>query len=109
MTATNTSKEIAAGFALAGLTMCLGVYFSVKAGDGAGGRSLIQLFNAVAVLIVLKVTFAWGRLRGFPARQDDGHIAFSNVLRNLVMAAIMFGVILFAFAPLVLVAFRLAR
>lgn len=108
MTTTNTPKEIAAGFALAGLTLCLGVYFSMKAGE-AGGTSIIRLFHAVAVLVVLRVTFAWGRRRGFPARKEDGHIVISNVLRNLVMAAIMWGVLLLAFAPLMMMAFQLAR
>ncbi len=108
MTTTNTPKEIAGGFALAGVTLCLGVYSSVKAG-GDGGAALMQLFYIVAILIVLKFTFAWGRRRGFPAKNEDGSIAISHVLRNVVMAAIVWGVLLFVFAPLIMFAFQLAR
>ena len=108
MTTTNIPKEIACGFALAGITLCLGVYFSVKAGD-EGGTSLMRLFYFVAIFIVLKFTFAWGRRRGFPAKRDDGSIAISHVLRNLVMAAIVWSVLLLVFAPLVMLAFQLTR
>lgn len=108
MTTTNTPKEIAGGFALAGITLCLGVYFSVKAGD-EGGTSLMRLFYFVAVFIVLKFTFAWGHRRGFPAKREDGSIAISHVLRNLVMAAIVWSVLLLVFAPLVMLAFQLTR
>jgi len=108
MTTTNTPREIAAGFALAGLTLCLGMYFSMEAGE-YGGDTIFRLFEAVAVLIVLRVTGAWGRRRGFPARKEDGHIVILNVLRNLVMSAIMCGVLLLVFAPLFMIAFRFAR
>ncbi len=108
MTTTNTPKEIAGGFALAGITLCLGVFFSAKAGD-EGGTALMRIFNIVAVLTVLKFTFAWGRRRGFPARKEDGSIAISHVLRNLVMSAIVWGVLVLVFSPLVMVAFKLAR
>lgn len=108
MTTTNTPKEIAGGFALAGITLCLGVFFSVKAGD-QGGTAVMRLFYLVAILTVLKFTFAWGRLRGFPARREDGSIALSHVFRNLVMAAIVWGVLLLAFSPLVMLAFKLAQ
>ena len=108
MTATNTPKEIAAGFALAGLTLGLGVYLSMKAGD-EGGTAVIRIFYAVAVLIVLRVTFAWGRRRGFPAVNEDGGIVVSNVLRNVVMAGLVWVVLILLIAPLIMAAFRLAR
>ena len=108
MTTTNTAKEIAAGFALAGITLCLGTFFAVKAGD-EGGTALLRLFYIVSVFIVLKFTFAWGRCRGSPAKNEDGSIAISHVLRNLVMAAIVWGMLLLVFAPLVTVALNLTR
>lgn len=108
MTTTITPKGIASGFALAGLTLSVGVYCGVKAGDD-GGTALLRLFYIVAVLIVLKYTFAWGRRRGFPVRREDGSIAISHVFRNLVMAAIVWAMLLLVFAPLVMLAFKLAR
>ncbi len=108
MTTTSTPKEIATGFALAGFTLCLGTFLATKAGD-MGGTALMRISYALAVLIVLKFTFAWGRYRGFPARARDGSIAISNVVRNLVMAAIVWAMLLLFVAPLVLLSFNLAR
>lgn len=108
MTSTPTPKEIIGSFALAGMTLCLGVFFSTKVG-GDGGTAIMRLFQIVTVLIVLKATFAWGRLRGFPARTEAGTIAVPHVVRNLVMAAIMCTVLLLAFGPLEMLAFKLAR
>lgn len=108
MTTTNTPKEIAVGFALAGLTLCLGTFLAIKAGD-VGGTALLRIFYIVAVLIVLKFTFAWGQYRGFPARREDGSIVISHVLWSFVMALIVWAVLLLLFAPLVMVAFTLAK
>ena len=108
MNRTITPKEIAAGYAVAGICLCLGVYFSIKVGDVDRG-ALLKIFSLLAALIVLNFTFAWGRLRGFAARREDGSIAFGNVLRNLVMSVIVWFAVVFVFAPLFLFAFRLAR
>jgi hypothetical protein len=103
-----TPTEIASGFACAVATLCLGLYLSVKAG-GEAGTLLIRIFYILAVLIVLRFTFAWGQIRGFPLRGHDGGIALSHVLRNLVMAAIVWVVLLFISAPLMSLAFDFAR
>lgn len=103
-----TLKEIAAGYALAGLCLCLGFYFSIKVGDEHGG-SFLKIFYLLAALIVLNFTFAWGRRRGFAARRDDGSIAVGHVVQNLVMSVIVWMGVSFIFAPPALFAFRLAR
>jgi hypothetical protein len=108
MPTTSTSKEIAGGFVLAGVTLCLGVYFGLKV-EGEGGTALLRLFYLLSIAIVLKVTFAWGRQRGFPARLADGTIALGHVLRSLTMAVIVWGVLVLVFAPFFLLAFKLAR
>lgn len=108
MNALPTPKQIVGGFALAAATLCVGVYLSTTAGD-LGGTALMRLFYAIAVLIVLKLTFAWGRLRGFPAIRDDGRWALGHIVRNLVMAALLWCMLLIVSAPFVMVAFKLAR
>ena len=108
MNRTVTLKEIAGGYALAGITLCLGVYLGIKAGKEDGGIFL-KSFYVLAVLITLNFTFAWGRLRGFAARREDGSIAVAHVVRNLVMSGIVWMCLIFLFAPLAMLAFRLAR
>ena len=108
MVITNTSKQIVAGFGLAVVTLCLGVYFSIRAGE-VGGTAVFRLFCAVAVLIVLRVTFAWGRLRGFPATREDGSWALANIVRNLVMSAIVGVVLLAVSSHFIITVFKFAR
>ena len=52
MNAIVTRKEILAGFAVAGITLCLGFYFCMTAG-GEAGTALMRIFSLLAVLIVL--------------------------------------------------------
>ena len=108
MNAIITRKEIAAGFAVAGATLCFGIYFSTKAG-GEGGTAIIRIFYFLAVFIVLKFTFAWGRIRGFPAKREDGRVAISHVMRNLVMSVIVWCALILLFAPIMMFTFKLAR
>jgi hypothetical protein len=108
MNATLTSTKLAAGYAVAGATLCLGLFFSMKADDEAG-TLIIRGAYLLAALIVLKLTFAWGHARGFPVLREDGSIAVSHVLRNLVMAIIVGASLLFISAPFMMVAFKLAR
>ena len=103
-----TLKEITAGYALAGISLCLGFYFSIKVGDEHGG-AFLKIFYLLAALIVLNFTFAWGRLRGFAATRNDGSLALGHVVRNLVMSAIVWMGVLFIFAPLMMLVFRLTR
>jgi hypothetical protein len=108
MTSSITHKEIATGYLVAGVTLCLGFYFGIKA-EGDAGTMLVRVFYLLAVLIVLKFTFAWGRSRGFAARREDGRIALSHVLRNLVMAAIVMAALSFLFAPVMMLMFKITR
>ncbi len=100
MNAVTTRKEIAAGFALAALTLCAGFWFSVRAGE-LGATALMRIFGLIAILIVVKYTFALGRLRGFPARRGDGRLHFENCLRNLFAAAIVFFCVMWLSGPFV--------
>jgi hypothetical protein len=108
MNRTITFKEITAGYALAGICFCLGLYFSLKVGDEHGG-AFLKLFYLVGALIVLKFTFAWGRMRGFAARREDGSFIVSHVLRNLVMSAIVWMGVSLAIAPFAMFIFQQAR
>jgi hypothetical protein len=108
MNRTITPKEITAGYALAGICLCLGLYFSIKVGDEHGG-AFLKLFYLVAALIVLNFTFAWGRLRGFAARREDGSFIVGHVLRNLVMSVIVWIGVSLAIAPITMFVFRLTR
>jgi hypothetical protein len=103
-----TLKEITAGYALAGIALCLGFYFSIKVG-GEDGGAFLKMFYLLAVLIVLNFTFAWGRLRGFPARRKDGSIAVDHVVRNLVMSVIVWIGVMFFFAPIMMFVLRITR
>jgi hypothetical protein len=102
-------KEIIGGYALAGVTLCLGVYLGTKIDIGAAGSLVIRTFSVIAALTVLKFTFEWGRLRGFSVGREGGGIAVGNLVRNLMMSAIVFVVITVLFGPLILFAFQIAR
>ena len=102
------SKEIAAGYALAILTFCLGTFFATKL-HGGESTAVFRFFFVVGALIVARFTFAWGRLRGFAAMNPDGHVCFSNVQRNIVMTGLMLFVLLFVASPALMISFQLAR
>lgn len=108
MNRTITLREITAGYSLAGICLCLGLYFSIKVGAEHGG-TFLKFFYLVAVLIALNFTFAWGRLRGFAGTREDGSIAAGHVARNLVMSVIVWIVVSFAIAPITMFVFGLAR
>lgn len=86
--------ELFAALALAVGTICLGVYLSFAVGTVAPvadvGTFLMRLCTLVAVLIVMKYTFAVGRARGFPIRRADGRLHGENLLRNLVASVLAF-------------------
>ena len=103
-----TAREISAGYLLATITLCLGFYFGLKA-EGEAGTMFIRGFYLLAGLIVLKFTFAWGRIRGFAVRGEDGSIVVSHVLRSLVMAAIVSVALLFLTVPFMMLAFKFTR
>jgi len=109
MSTSSIPKASAAGLVLAGVTMALGVYFGTKVADQNVGLFLLRLFYALAAAAVLKSVFLWGEARGFPIRRHDGRLHGAHLIRNLVMAAITVPVVLIVAAPLVLLAFELAR
>ena len=74
--------SIAGGYFVAAAFFFLGFYFQDR-------TMLCTGFYLFAGLVILKVTFAWGRVRGFAGKGDDGRIVFSHVLRALVMAALV--------------------
>ena len=94
-----TRKEIAASIVLAAATLCIGVYCLASAGD-PGGTAFLRFFSIVSFLIVLRCTFALGRLRGFAVRSETGEIHFGNLVRNLVAAIVIFFCVVWLAAPL---------
>jgi len=104
-----SAKEIATGYALAGVTLCMGVYFNLKIGPGGVGEFVFRTLEFMAAVLILKYTFEWGRHRGFPVGRADGTIAVGNLIRNLVMSAIVLGAVAAAFGPLMLLVVLLAR
>ncbi len=109
MTALSIPKQSAAGFALAAITVALGVYFGTKLASEATALFWLRVFYAMATVLVVKSVFIWGETRGFPIRRADGRIHFAHLFRNLVMAAIAIPVVLLLAAPLSWLAFQLAR
>jgi hypothetical protein len=57
-----TGNEIVGGYALAGITLCLGVYFSTLVGPGDAWLAVSRPFSILAALIVLKCTFRLGTI-----------------------------------------------
>jgi hypothetical protein len=108
MSSSVSRKDIAGGYFVAAAILCLGYYFGMQV-EGSAGTMLVRGFYVLAGLVVLKVTFAWGRIRGFAAKGDDDRIVFSHVLRILVMAAIVSAALLLLTAPMMMLAFKLTR
>jgi hypothetical protein len=109
MDRTINGKEIAAGFAVAAATLCLGFYLSVLVRREDVSTLFLRGFGLLAIGIVLKYTFALGRLRGFPVRREDSSIDVSNLLRNLVAAAIVLFCVVFLSGPFIAASIRFAR
>ncbi|MDB6126146.1 MAG: hypothetical protein JWM35_42 [Verrucomicrobia bacterium] len=49
---------------------------------------------------VAVTTFRWAEIRGFPARDPQGHLRADNVVRSIVMTGIMTFAVIFAGMPL---------
>jgi len=109
MSPTITRKELAAGFALAGVCLCAGAYFSVRIPQAFASTTVLRLFILTACAIILKYTFAVGRARGFPVRRGDASLDFTNLLRNLAASVIAFGCLIFVSAPVILALVNSAR
>jgi hypothetical protein len=104
-------KQIVGGYAVAGGTLCFGLFLSFRLGpyqfqsiDVSG--LYLKLFYFLALAIVLNFTCALGSLRGFPLRREDGGIIFVHLLRILVMTAIIWGAICFIVSPVVMFFFQ---
>jgi hypothetical protein len=104
-----TFQEITAGYALAAVTLCVGIYLGLEAGGEMAGLLLTPGFSLLAAFIVLKYTFAWGKRRGLAVRREDGTVAVNHLVKNLLMAAAVWVVMGVAFGPLILFVTRLAR
>lgn len=109
MTTLSIPKQSAAGFALAAVTVALGIYFGTKLTSEAAALFWLRGFYAMAMMVVVKSVFIWGEARGFPLRRADGRIHFAHLFRSLVMAVIAIPVVLLLAAPLSWLAFQLAR
>lgn len=97
-----------AGYLLVGPIWALAVALSVFEEDGLPHAAPVALF-VLGYIVIGMVTFAWGRMRGFPARTEEGRLSGTNILRCLVMSCIMIvpvGVVAF---PCMLLAAHLVR
>lgn len=101
-------KDVIGGFFLAAVTLCFAGYLGAKL-DGSVGGLLVKAFYYGSLVIVAWSTFRWGGIRGFLTVREDGSVSLSNLIRNLVMTAIIWLVLLVVVAPLFAVAFRLGR
>lgn len=102
-------RQLLPGFAVAVLALGLGVYFSTKLAHEEIGGFLLRLFSLLALLAFVKTVLAWGRIRGYPLRREDGRIHFGHLVRNLTMAAVVTPVFMILSGPFVMAAFQLAR
>ncbi|HVZ64332.1 MAG TPA: hypothetical protein VG936_07160 [Lacunisphaera sp.] len=87
-TTTPSPKEIVAGYAIAAIALAAGPVLGLAAGDPAF-TIFVRGFGLLALGIVLKYTFALGRLRGFAAHRADGALDLTNSLRCLVASMIV--------------------
>lgn len=109
MNSLSIPRQVLAGFAIAIFALCLGVYFGTKLGGDDAGTFLLRLFSLLAMVAVLKSVFAWGRIRGFSLRNEDGRINIGHLVRNLTMVAVVVPIFMILSGPFVMAAFRLAR
>ena len=98
MTCTNEQKRILIGYGAAYALVLLSFVFTIVVNEGAG-ESIRWVPYFAAAAIVLRFTFAWGKLRGFPARSEDGHFLLSHILRNLTMSVIVWIALIALSAP----------
>lgn len=109
MNRTINPKEIIGGYAIAAATLCLGYYLSVKIAQEAVATLLFRGLGVLAVALILKYTFAWGRLRGFAVKRKDGGIDGLNLCRTLVAAAIVLVCVVLLSGPVILALVKSAR
>ena len=100
-------KTIMGGYAVAGFTLILGFLLSLKVspvvvGSVDVGTLYLRGFYFLALAIVFNFTIAWGRMRGFPLRLENGQFSFAHLLRVSVMTAIVWFAICFLSGPIAL-------
>lgn len=100
-------KIILGGYAVAGFTLILGFFLSLKVspvlvGSIDVGTLYLRAFYLLALAIVFNFTLAWGRMRGFPLRLADGSFSFMHLLRISVMTAIVWFAVCFLSGPVAL-------
>jgi hypothetical protein len=96
------------GYLLVGPTWALALFLSAFEKDGVP-RSVPLTLYILGYLIIAVVTFDWGRMRGFPAKIEDGRYSGTNILRCLVMTCIMTIPVGFVALPFMLIALRIIR
>jgi hypothetical protein len=96
------------GYLLVGPIWALGIVLSAFEKDGLPRWVGVSMFM-LGYLVIAVVTFDWGRMRGFPAKTEEGSYNGTNILRFLVMTCIMVVPVGFVALPFVLVALRIVR
>ena len=100
MTRIASPRAIVAAYLLAVAALSAAMLFAMSSG-GAVSTSTVRVGVAIAAILVLASTFAWGGRRGFHVKDPDGRISITNVLRNLVMSVIMAGVVIFVVSQVI--------
>ena len=96
------------GYLLVAPTWSLALLLSAYEKDGLPHAVPLTLCFLGYVIIVF-VTFDWGRMRGFPAKTDEGRYSGSNILRCLVMSFIMVIPVTLVAGPFLLITLRIIR
>jgi hypothetical protein len=78
----------------------LGVGYAFAPIDAALPFSLARTVAWLAVFGVGVTTFQWAEIRGFPARNREGHVQVAHIARSLVMTWIMTVVVVIASSPI---------
>ena len=108
MSALSPLAKKLSGYLLVGPIWALAVLLSSFEKDGLPHTVSRTLF-ALGYVVIGVVTFGWGRLRGFPARTEEGRLSGTNILRCLVMSCIMAIPVGMVALPCMIVAARLVQ
>ena len=108
MTHITSPREIFAAYLLAVVALSASILCGMLIG-GPSGSFAGRFGLAVAGVLVLVATFAWGSRRGFYVKDSRGRVSITNISRNLVMSAIMAGAVLFVVGQVVFWSMRMTK
>jgi hypothetical protein len=71
--------------------------------------SVPRIVAWLAILGIGITTFRWGEVRGFPASSKSGALQLENVVRSLVMTAVMSVIVVLVSVPFISLLLHFAR